>query len=68
MILIKSLILHKLQSFKCNETITYTTHGELIFLHNLAPLVRRWQGPVSVAVYTPGADYLEALEAAFFYR
>ena len=57
-----------LKSFNCNESITLTTHGELTFLHNLVPLLRRWQGPVSISIYTPGTDYSAALEAVFFYR
>jgi hypothetical protein len=28
---------------RCNETVTYTTHGEFTFLHNLEPLLKRWQ-------------------------
>ena len=42
------------KKFGCHETITYTTHGEYNFLHNLEPLLKRWQGPISVSIYTPG--------------
>ncbi len=42
------------KKFECHETITYTTHGEYHFLHNLEPLLKRWQGPISVSIYTPG--------------
>ena len=31
------------KKFRCNETLTYTTHGEYTFLHNLEPLLKRWQ-------------------------
>ena len=54
--------------FRCNESITYTTHTELNYLHNLEPLLERWKGPVSVALFTPGSDYQAALEAIFYYR
>ena len=42
------------KKFRCHETITYTTHGEYHFLHNLEPLLKRWMGPISVSIYTPG--------------
>ena len=56
------------KKFKCNETVTYTTHCDHTFLDNLVPLVKRWQGPVSVALYTPGSDYDDALKAVSYYR
>lgn len=52
----------------CNATLTYTTHCDHTFLDNLGTLVSRWQGPVSVSIYTPGSDYKLALEASFYYR
>lgn len=38
-------------SFRCDESITYTTHGDYTFLDNLEPLTSRWQvgGLVTVA-------------------
>lgn len=30
-------------SFRCDESITYTTHGDYTFLDNLEPLTSRWQ-------------------------
>lgn len=53
---------------KCNETVTYTTHCDHTFLDNVVPLVKRWQGPISVALYTPGSDYDDALKAISYYR
>ena len=41
-------------SLSCHETITFTTHGEFGFLFNLEAVVDRWQGPISVAIFTPG--------------
>lgn len=53
---------------RCHETITYTTHGDLTFLDNLAPLVLRWMAPISMAVYCPGTDYQLALESVLHLR
>lgn len=57
-----------MKSFKCNQTLTYTTHCDHTFLDNLVPLLKRWQGPISVALYTPGSDYEDALKAVSYYR
>ena len=55
-------------NFKCNSTITYTTHCDHTFLDNLEALLKRWQGPISIALYTPGSDYEDALKAMSYYR
>jgi beta-1,4-glucuronyltransferase 1 len=47
----------------CADAITYTTHGDHTFLDNLAPLLERWQGPVSMSVFAPGADWAPAMAA-----
>ncbi|XP_068087206.1 beta-1,4-glucuronyltransferase 1 [Anabrus simplex] len=36
--------------------ITYCTHATPEFLYHIVEIVRRWDGPVSVAVYAPGTD------------
>ena len=54
--------------FNCNETITFTTHGDFTFLDNLEPLLERWQGPVSVALYSPGSDLQHTIQAITYYR
>ena len=41
-------------TFEFLESITFTTHGEYIYLDNLIPLLRRWKGPLSMAVFAPG--------------
>jgi hypothetical protein len=56
------------KKYRCDETITYTTHGEYTYLHNLEPLLKRWQGPISISIFAPGDDYLSALKAIFYYR
>ncbi len=42
------------KSFHCNETITYTTHGDYTYLDNIELILKRWQGPISIAIFTPG--------------
>eukprot|EP00092_Neocalanus_flemingeri_P033251 GFUD01036158.1.p1 GENE.GFUD01036158.1~~GFUD01036158.1.p1 ORF type:complete len:478 (-),score=118.43 GFUD01036158.1:172-1605(-) len=54
--------------FHCNQTITYTTHGDFTFLDNLEPLLDRWRGPISVAVYAPGSDLEDSIDAILYYR
>ncbi|XP_039289528.1 beta-1,4-glucuronyltransferase 1 isoform X1 [Nilaparvata lugens] len=45
----------------CWESITYTTHADYTFLDNLQPLLERWRGPVSLALYAPGTDFAQTL-------
>ena len=52
----------------CDETVTYTTHGDFTFLDNVAPLVRRWRAPISFGLYAPADDYGPSLEALAFLR
>lgn len=56
------------KNYRCNESITYTTHGDITFLDNIVPLARRWDGPLSVAVYTPGSDYEAAIKSMAYLR
>ena len=56
------------RSFACNESITYTTHGEFRYLDNLVPLVERWEGPISMALYAPGNDFAETVKRIHFLR
>ena len=55
-------------NFMCNETLTYSTHGDLEYLKVLDPLIKRWHGPVSMAMYAPADDYERTLKAIFYYR
>ena len=52
----------------CNASVTYTTHADYTFLHNLSPLVDRWRGPISVAVFAPGEDFNASLSTIAFLR
>lgn len=56
------------RKFRCHETVTYTTHADYTFLDNLAPLLERWQGPVSLAIHAPGTDFAPTLEAIRYAR
>ena len=54
--------------FHCNETITITTHGTYSFMDNLFPMLERWRGPLSMAVFAPGEDYGRAINAIMHQR
>jgi hypothetical protein len=56
------------RKFRCHESVTYTTHADYTFLDNLVPLLQRWQGPVSLAMHAPGADFAPTLEAIRYAR
>lgn len=56
------------RNYHCDESVTYTTHGDVSFLDNIIPLARRWDGPLSVAVYTPGSDYEVAVQSIAYLR
>ncbi|XP_035702774.1 beta-1,4-glucuronyltransferase 1 isoform X2 [Folsomia candida] len=53
---------------ECHQSITYTTHGDYRYLDNLIPLVDRWAGPVSIAIYSPGDDLKRTLKIISFLR
>ena len=55
-------------NFNCNETVTYTTYGDYTYLHNLPILTSRWNGPISLSLFTPGSDYYETLKIIAYYR
>ena len=52
----------------CNESVTYTTHADFTFLDNIVPLVERWRGPISIAVFSPGADFNITVMTVAFLR
>jgi len=56
------------RTFRCGESITYTTHADYSFLDNLEPLVERWQGPISLALHAPGTDLGPTLETIQYLR
>jgi len=48
--------------------ITLTTHGDYRYLDNLIPIVERWRGPVSVALYVPYEDLTPTLVRIAYIR
>lgn len=56
------------RTLKCEDSITYTTHADYSFLDNLVPLIERWEGPVSVALHAPGADFQPTLDSIWYLR
>ncbi|XP_045111113.1 beta-1,4-glucuronyltransferase 1-like isoform X2 [Portunus trituberculatus] len=55
-------------AFRCDESITFSTHGDYTFLDNLGPVASRWQGPVSVAVYASGDDFEASIKTILYLR
>lgn len=56
------------RTFACHESVTYTTHADFTFLDNLKPLVERWKGPISLALYAPGTDFVQTLASIRYLR
>lgn len=56
------------RTFACHESVTYTTHADYTFLDNLKPLIERWQGPISLALYAPGTDFTPTLASIRYLR
>ena len=54
--------------YNYNESVTYTTHGDVTFLDNLVPLAAVWDGPISMAIYTPGSDFQTAVQSINYLR
>lgn len=53
---------------KCHQSVTLTVQGDFTFLDNLEILVERWRAPISLALYTPGYDFLNTMESVLFLR
>ncbi|XP_076363357.1 beta-1,4-glucuronyltransferase 1-like [Tachypleus tridentatus] len=51
-----------------NNSVTLTTQATTGFEYHVEELCRRWQGPVSVAIYAPGDDLKFALENIEYLR
>lgn len=56
------------ETIQCHESITYTTHSDFTFLDNLLPLLDRWRGPVSLALWSPGEYFNATINSIFFLR
>ncbi|KAH8418828.1 hypothetical protein KR222_008816, partial [Zaprionus bogoriensis] len=53
---------------QCHAKVTYTTHADFRFLDNVMPLAKRWQAPISAALYAPGADFEPTVERVLWLR
>lgn len=56
------------RNFRCDESITLTAPADFRFLDNVAPLVQRWQGPISIALHAPGFDLSRTLKSIAYLR
>ncbi|CAH1132186.1 unnamed protein product [Ceutorhynchus assimilis] len=56
------------KEFGCTETITLTAPADFRFLDNVVPLVEKWMGPISIALYAPGHDFYTTLRAISYLR
>lgn len=56
------------KEYKCDESITLSTPADYRFLDNVVPLVDKWNGPISVALYAPGHDFFSSLECIAYLR
>ncbi|KAG5888110.1 hypothetical protein JTB14_023404 [Gonioctena quinquepunctata] len=56
------------KTFKCHESVTYTTHADFSFMDNLIPLLERWRGPISIALHAPGSDFPDTLASIAYLR
>ncbi|KAG5886365.1 hypothetical protein JTB14_034899 [Gonioctena quinquepunctata] len=56
------------RQFRDNESVTLSVPGDFRFLDNVVPLVDRWRGPISVALYAPGYDFFSSLQSIAFLR
>lgn len=53
---------------KCDESVTLSAPADYRFLDNIVPLIDRWRGPISVALYAPGHDFFSTLECIAYLR
>ena len=56
------------KAFECLESITYVSQGEYQYLDNIWPVLQRWQGPISIAVFAPGSDFTQVVNSIQYYR
>lgn len=56
------------QLFACDESVTYTTHGDFTFFDHLSTLAEKWNGPISFAVYAPSGDFRPTIKSIIYLR
>ncbi|ENN82025.1 hypothetical protein YQE_01600, partial [Dendroctonus ponderosae] len=55
-------------SIELQELYGYSSNCSITFLDNVIPLVDRWDGPISIALYAPGYDFYTTLDAIAYLR
>ncbi|CAG0919219.1 unnamed protein product [Notodromas monacha] len=56
------------KKFRCVESVTFCTHGDASYLENLAVLVMRWRGPVSLSVFASQPFLKKTVSAIDWWR
>lgn len=51
-----------------DSSVTYTTQGSYEFLHHAEQLCKRFDGPVSIAVYAPSSEFQIAVNLIYYLR
>lgn len=57
-----------MKSFNYNSSVTLTTQATIEFMYHTLELCKRWDGPISIAVFTPGAELTIAISLIKFLR
>lgn len=57
-----------IKSFTYNTSVTLTTQGTTDFIYHTLELCRRWDGPISVAVFSPGSELIVSTTLIKFMR
>ena len=57
-----------MKSFNGSSSITLTTQATSDFMHHAVELCKRWDGPISLAVFCPGVEFSMALILIKFMR
>ncbi|XP_075149563.1 beta-1,4-glucuronyltransferase 1-like [Haematobia irritans] len=52
----------------CAESITLTTVGDIWYMKNLEILMTRWLGPISIALFAPGDDFVRTMDSIQYMR
>lgn len=56
------------KSFNYNSSLTLTTQATIEFLYHTLELCKRWDGPISLAVYVPGNEFQVAVTLIKYMR
>ncbi|RWS07749.1 N-acetyllactosaminide beta-1:3-N-acetylglucosaminyltransferase-like protein [Dinothrombium tinctorium] len=51
-----------------NSSVTLSTQGTFEFLNHVEELCDRWKGPISLAIYAPGSDFMVSTNVVYYLR